>query len=393
MKISSNKYGIKTLRSVEELEEIRNIWSVMQWHPNTDRDFYLLIINIRPEIIRPHVLLITQDGHPISLVVGRIEEKRLNLKIGYLTVYRPKVRVLEILYGGFLGKVSKSIGEIVISELLNSLKVGEADLVTLGNLPVDSEIYQLIKSMPNSISRGHSQNINLHWKMAMPASYDDFLKRLKSKRRNRVRRMATLLEEDYPGKVEFKCYKNIEFVDHICSDCEKIASKTYHRSLGVGYVLNEENYNRISLSAKRGWLRAFLLYIDKKPSAFFIGTLYKEIIHLDFTGFDPKFKRYEPGKLLFFEMIRFLSDDNIKEIDFGSGDAIYKKQYCDKNWKEASVNIFSKNLNGLKVKIIIFIIDNFDKFARVVLKRLKLVEKIKRIWRNYLSEDEDATRP
>ena len=41
---NSRSYTIKVARSIEEVEQYRNFWEKMQWHPNADMDYYLTVI-------------------------------------------------------------------------------------------------------------------------------------------------------------------------------------------------------------------------------------------------------------------------------------------------------------------------------------------------------------
>lgn len=96
-------WSIKVAKSVEDVEELRGTWQEWQWHPNADIDFYLTIVNARPEILRPHVILLLSNDQPVAMMIGRIEEKKFEFKIGYKSFYGPKVRLLTIIYGGILG--------------------------------------------------------------------------------------------------------------------------------------------------------------------------------------------------------------------------------------------------------------------------------------------------
>ena len=143
--------------------------------------------------------------------------------------------------------------------------------------------------------------------MTSPDSLDDFLKKMTSKHRYWLRRLPRVLERDYSGKVTYKCYQRGDDLDRLFVDAEEIAKKTYQRDLGAGFVDNAEMRQRLFLSADKGRLRAYLLYVDDKPCAFWIGTLYGKVFYLDFTGYDAAFKRYEPGTILLMWVIEDLS--------------------------------------------------------------------------------------
>ena len=76
----------------------------------------------------------------------------------------------------------------------------------------------------------------------------------------------------------------------------------------------------------------------------------------------------------------YLQDEKIKSVDFGFGDAKYKRTLCNENWQEASIYIFAptfKNaiINGFRV-----LISLTSRFSQNIAKRFKIEEHIKKIW-------------
>jgi len=78
-----NHLEIVTIRSLEEIEEIRPIWERMQRNQafpiiNADVDRYLSVLKSQKgQNIRPHVILLNRDGHPEAMVIGHIGKHHL----------------------------------------------------------------------------------------------------------------------------------------------------------------------------------------------------------------------------------------------------------------------------------------------------------------------------
>jgi len=376
-------YSVQIATSFEEIEKMRPIWEEMQWHPNADIDFYLTIGNSRKEILRPNVVLLSSNGCPIAMMVGKVEERRLNFNIGYKTLYKPKVHSLTIVEGGLLGDLCYANADVLLSELIDSMARNEADIVILNSLRVDSDIYALAKKKPHFLCQDKISDHFLHWQMTLPATMDDFFKRLKRARRKELRRYSRVLEKDYPGNVTFRCFQSDDEVDKLCNDAEEIAKRTYHRGLGVGFVYNNENQRRMVLLAKRGWLRAYVLYVGGNPCSFYIGTLYGKTLYLDFTGYDPGYKRYEPGTIAFLKMLEDLCKNSVADyIDFGQGDAFYKRRFGDLSWKEADVMLFSPTFLGVGLNLVRTSTILASRLADKALTLLNLRNKVKKLWRN-----------
>jgi CelD/BcsL family acetyltransferase involved in cellulose biosynthesis len=128
------------------------------------------------------------------------------------------------------------------------------------------------------------------------------------------------------------------------------------------------------------------LYVRDAPCAFWIGTLYKNTFYLNFTGYDPDYRNYEPGTILFIKMLEDLISQNLKHLDFGFGDAFYKQSFCDQNLQEASVYIFAPIFKGIGINSARLLVTLVSNWAQLILRKTNLLGRIKRIWRDRLSQ-------
>ncbi len=100
-------------------------------------------------------------------------------------------------------------------------------------------------------------------------------------------------------------------------------------------------------SAKDSWRRALLHQLMQNYRSRFIASQYtfrrfiavtcgsrrdlslacNETLHIWFPVFNPDFRRYGPGHLLFFRIFEHGSARGIRWFDFGEGEAIYKSRY------------------------------------------------------------------
>src|ERR1035437_434879 len=94
---------IRVARSPSEVEALRAWWGAWPGHRDSDIDFFLMIVESYPEALRPHVIVLCRGGEPTAIMVGRLERKRLSLRVGYITVARPWVRCLTFVYGAIHG--------------------------------------------------------------------------------------------------------------------------------------------------------------------------------------------------------------------------------------------------------------------------------------------------
>jgi len=379
-------FDLRTARTVQEVEAMRSPWESMQEHPLADIDYYLEIVLSRPEIIHPHVVLLSSNGQPRAMMVGIVEQKPFDLRIGYKTIYTPKPRSLTILDGGLMGEQTHAVADTFVSELKNTLKRGETDIVTLEVLRVDSDIYRLAKTKPSFFCRDRLSKSSRHWEMKVPPTIDEFFQQIEGSRT--LRRKMRQFEKTYAGKVAFRSFNEKEQVDQFCRDAEEIAQYSYQRGLNVGFVFDDEHKRRLTQAAGRGWLRAYMQYVDDKPCAFWVFTLYKKTCLSNFLSYDTDYSRYSPGMVLFAKIMEeFCKDPKVDKVDFGSGDSIYKERFGDNHWQEANVMIFPPTFSGIRLNLIRTIILGFSQSLEYVVTRFGLLEKIKKIWRGKLRKD------
>ena len=379
-------YEILVARTAKGIDAIRKIWENMQSHPNSDIDFYLSVIKSRQNIISPYVMLLKHNGLPITLLLGRVENYPFSLNFGYKTIYTLNIRTLIIIYEGILGDNSYENCHLLFNELLHSFHNEKINLIFLSSLKNNSNFYNIYTEV-NYFFRDHVPVPNSHWRMAMPDNMDEFYKMRSRKHRYWLRRITKVLDKDFMGNTQIKVFFKKDDVDTLCNDVEQVASKTYHRGLGAGFIDSIETRKMFAHLTEKSKLRAYILYINDKPSAFWIGRQYNNTFYLAYTGYLREFEKYELGTILFLKMLEDLcATKKNNYIDFGFGDAPYKKRFGDTNWQESSVYIFPHTLGGLLLNVARTITALGYQLSIGTLKRFNLLEKVKKIWRRRLAK-------
>jgi hypothetical protein len=377
---------VENIRSFEGLKKVRDFWEKVQWYPYSDIDYYLNFAKTWEGFIAPHVMVLSRRGKPVALVIGSIQDKRFNWKIGYKTVFEPKVRCLHIDYAGILGDDSYSNSFALSKEIMNCLARGEADVAYFKFIKKDSAMFQVATRIPSFICRDHFPHINAHWAIHLPDSFDDFFRRLSTRTRTKLRKPAKLIRKYYGEKFYIKCYRSNDDKERALRDIETIAANTYQRGLGVGFQNTKRTYDEWDHAAERKWIRSYVLYINESPCAFNVGYVYGKTYVGLVTAFDPLYKNCSPGTFLFMHVIKDLClDKNIEVMDFGLGPADYKKKICDQNWNDAAVFIFAPTLKGIKLNLMRSMIVLLSHTARYSLDHLKMTGLVKKKWRQLVT--------
>jgi hypothetical protein len=377
---------LRVCRNLVEVEEIRAIWNSFSCHPNSNIDFYLNVVNSTHGILRPHVLLVQRGDMPESLLVGRLEQRNVEFRVGYKSFGQRAARSLTFIYGGFIGNASESNAELSVRAVMESLSRGEADLAFFNHLRMGTPLYDRATQCPGFFLRDHFHNPQPHRRMRLPVSKEEFEVAVSPKFRKHQRYKK--LVRDHAGDVRVSHFSGICDLDQVTLDVDAIARKTYQRGLGSGFVDNEEMRNRLRVEAEKGWLHTFILYVGGKPCAFWMCNLCGGQLYSGYMGYDPAFSHYSPGMFLITRAIEELSiqnsDARIRDIDWGLGDAEYKTHLSTEDWKEASVYIFAPTAKGVALNLLNSGAAGIDRLARKVLGKSALLAKVKKSWRGRL---------
>jgi hypothetical protein len=234
---------------------------------------------------------------------------------------------------------------------------------------------------------------DLHWRMNMPGSIDMFYKSRKSKHRYGLKRIRKILDRDFEKKILFKVYKQKRNVDEFIVNAEAIAKKTYQWALNQAIRDTPEMRKRLTSFAERSQFRGYILYINNKPCAFWLGRRYKNIFYLMLTGYDPEFKKYELGTVLFVFMIQELIDNTeIECLDLGFSDQPYKARFGNKSWQEGDLLIFGNNWIGFKLSLLRTIIGFTWLATRELIEKVGIKNKLKRFIRDRLIKHQKGTK-
>lgn len=377
---------VRIARTIEQVESLRRSWSALKSHRDSDIDYSLDFVWARKEVVRPHVIAVYRQGHPDAILVGRLEASRMPLKIGYLRFPGVRIRLLAFAYGGPLGNPSAENSAEIIKSIANTLRQGEADVASLHHASTDSPIFQMALSLPGFASRDRLTKPARHHFMRLHESIDQVYLGFSKNLRAELKKKKKKILEDFKGSVEVRRFTEPVDLASVIPQIEQIAKKTYQRSLNVGFQDTEVARHWLEMSARRGWLRIYLLYIGGRPCAFWIGTLYEGSFCSDYLGFDPQFDEYSPGTYLLTIMIEDFCNTGVKEIDFGPGDGRYKERFGNRNLTESSVYIFAPSLKGYLLNVLRTATGLIDDGLRRILIRTSLFAKMKKLWRIRLRE-------
>jgi hypothetical protein len=380
---------IVTIRDLEGIESIRSVWEEMQCRepfpvPNADINRYIASVKAIGDEALPHVILIKCGGNPAAMVIGRIESRRLNLRLGYKTLFGSTLRCLSVVYGGIIGQPSSELCAVIMDEFMNVLRRREADVVFLNHLRTDSPIYKLYKTKASFWSRNHSILAEPHWQTNITDTMQEFYGNVPGSRKRRWRRNIRQLEKISPSEIKVVCYRHLSDIDYLSDVACQIEKETYKKNLGSGFINCPSNRVLLEQAARDDWLRAYVLYVGDQPCAFQFDVQYKGTQFTEYGSFDPKWSRGSPGIVLLIKVLEELCQErNVSKMDFGFGDALYKRKFGTDHWLDESVYIYAPRLQPILIKTVMSMNLVISLLRRSVI-RLNMDGWIKRNWRKMM---------
>lgn len=384
-------YRIGILRTHPEVEALRGFWNACVPRRDADLDFFLFIVDIYREAERPHVVVLYEEDVPIALLAARLELGYVPVKLGYLALPAPKLRILQIVHGGWLGDISDVNSKLLIGSILNSLATGEADAASLHCPDIESPLVRSARTLPHWWCTDRCVAPQARRVRDLSESPGSFVSSLSQNERYQQRKRARKLAQAF-GECRIDCFESLAEIDRLVQDAETIAAKSYQRGLNVGFSESPTIRSRLEFEARKGWLRGYVLYLDDHPCAFWIGSLRNQVFLSEYLSFDAAYAKFAPGMYLIMRVIEDLndekSDDPVRLIDFGIGDTAYKERLANRHWQESAVYIFAPRLKAVWVNALRSSVGLINRSARQVLRLTPWLANIKRTWRTRVAQSE-----
>jgi hypothetical protein len=380
---------ITAIKNRHELDNIMKEWEMLQKiesNPVADVDPYLYVCELESlgQHAQPFILCLRRDGLLEAMLIGRYQKVSMPIRLGYLTIMKPQVGEILVYHGGILGRKNAETCSLLLGSLRDHLNKGEADIAVFNHFHCDSIMSNIIRSEVSLLSFGYSARIEGHWKMDVPECMNKFYERKSSKTRKELQRQIRKLEKSH--QVFMKTYSDEDSLDEGILAIADISSKTYQHALEAGFLDNLQMRSYLLLAAKRGLLRMYILYINNEAVAFEWGIKYENTFFGRGTGFDPKWRNWSVGTVLFLKFIETLCEDSsIDLLDIGFGDSEYKKTYCNTRTNTRSLFIFSDRFYPRLLNIVRQTMTGIWMAAAYTTNKLGIERKLKRVWRDRLS--------
>jgi hypothetical protein len=219
-------------------------------------------------------------------------------------------------------------------------------------------------------------------------SYDAFFQAKRSKYKNQLRKKEKVFRNRVGLRFSLEEYQTAEEVSRFLAAADQINKKSYQYNLfGESIGDDTQNTKKYKKHSQRGEFRSFVLWHEDTPLCFVLGLQKSNgVFNHIMTGFDPEWRDYAPGINCNIRMLqRLYEEDRPRLLDFGSGDADYKRLFSNESRLSCSPMLIPDSIGYSIVYGIYKYTAKANQATVNLLERWGLKDKIKRVLRRQAS--------
>jgi hypothetical protein len=261
--------------------------------------------------------------------------------------------------------------------------IPEAHLLRLECLPTSSSFFQSVQAS-QALREQYwidTPPAQPRWTIALPATFDQYVKSLGSRGRRMIRTSVRRLEGDKDGALRVERCTRTEDLPRFFEAVEHVSQRSW-QGTKLGRVIREGTHGeRLRAYIHRGWLRGHALRIGDEPVAFVIGLLAHGTYLYDEPGYDPAWASEQPGVILLGRILQDLIAEGATRFDFGEGDALYKSILSSDKHDEVRLDLVRRSVYAGAARFIHRTSSDAGRLAREALDKLGLRDEVRRLLR------------
>lgn len=180
--------------------------------------------------------------------------------------------------------------------------------------------------------------------IALPESFDQYLKKFNSKKRYNLGRQLKLLEKA-AGPLRLQTIQTRADVPEFFEMAKQLALQSWkYTSRGAAF---DSTLEMLEDLADRGILRSYLLWAGDKPCAYVLGYQYLDVYYYNEVGYDQTLAACSPGTGLLYLLIKdLIENSSLRRLSFDFGDAPYKREFSNVHSEDATILLMRKTFSN-----------------------------------------------
>jgi hypothetical protein len=323
-----------------------------------------------------------EGGEPDRLdCLAALVQKNIRVRLFPGLPWDVSLRGYRLVGNELLGDNSDVAVNLLVRELMLWL-VGqrrENDCVLFEDLEVGSSLWNVLhqSAMGDRVAVFYPSPPQPHLWIEFPRNAADYWKRFSKKPRQTLRRKAKLLPH------EIRCYTRREEVAEFLHKAHQVSKRSWQaKRLGIRITNDPAHRKRLEVLASLGALRSYLLEHEGDPLAFVLGIQWKGCFLFEETGYHSGYKKWSPGTVLLFRLLEDLTvRDTPRLVDFGFGDAQYKRSFANRETLSGPVLLVRRSLRPMAVMWLNRVRQMVSHRMRAVIKSLSLTSVLRQRYR------------
>jgi CelD/BcsL family acetyltransferase involved in cellulose biosynthesis len=301
---------------------------------------------VRPEGV--HVVRVRSEaGRLIGVVPVRLRPYELRFDIAKTSLLGKQIQVAEILGSLPLLPACAEIHRHVVEEVFRALPACHA--LFADAVPVDSYFWSLLQGPAPFAGRAyvHITDGPRPWHLlTLSSSFEQYMRATSSKARANMRREVRQLAQRAGADLQAVRITSPPQVKDFLTRAEQVGKKSWqYRALGQRVASDDATQNSFEDLAARGLLRSYLLQAGDATYAFVVGYQHQEVYHYVEVAYDEAYAEFSPGKVLLTLMLEDLHKHDVpREMNFGVGDASYKRRFGNLERSDAGCLVLRSSL-------------------------------------------------
>ncbi len=381
-------WTVVVLQTVDEIRERSADWSRLHGcsaraNLFDDLDYFLASCVHDRRVHSPYVLFLYRDGEPVGALIGRIQDSRLEFRIGYLAPIGRSVRALSIVRGGILAAESNPacLGRMIrrARELISK---GIVKAILYNGVEDDSLVDEVLSRSATALQRHYILRRHIHYFTQVRESMDEFFAVRRDSRR-KVRQEYRAFHREYGDCAKFRTFAGPEDLALFLADAERVAAQTYQRRLGVGFANSEMERELYRRASNSGAFQSYVLYVNAVPIAFMVGLGVGNTYFALQMGYERRYRSSSPGTVMILSILEHLGKQGrYVYFDWGIGEGVHKHKHHDFYTKESSMVMFGNTILSALFVLCWTLLDVMKKALEAAVGVVRIAPWLKRVWRN-----------
>lgn len=210
------------------------------------------------------------------------------------------------------------------------------------------------------------------YSIRLEGDFDSYVRSLSSNSRMKIRRKERRLEEASGGQMRVVCYRALDEMESLRGLLSEVWEKSWHGRVGRHHV---PSLDYLSIVAKHGWIRAYVLFAGERPVASILGFQYRDTYYYEAPAYVQEWREHSPGIVLLFSALRdMFAKDRPARVDFGAGYGEFKEVFGTHEERCGTIRVgissYGKLVVGLQSGMDTLFVSARDILARTGLPRL-----------------------